>query len=140
MKTIKIHKIFTKKPTDPWIINLKSRLSNTIDSRDPKIQLNSVFSEKQISTIAIPFIQLTINYIGYVGYDREYINDNTIDFYSVFQINDDIDSETFAQEYFNFINTNPISLSWFDSVSTLRPYQYSLNKVLEDETGNIIPL
>lgn len=140
MKTIKIHKIFTKASTDPWIINLKSRLSDTIDAKDPKIQLNSLFSEKQISTIAIPFTQLTINYIGYVGYDREYINDNTIDFYNVFQINDDIDSETFTIEYFNFINTNPISLSWFDLVSTLNPYQYSLNKVLEDETGNIIPL
>lgn len=139
MKTIKIHKIFTKKSDETWMINLKTRLSNTIDSRDPKIQLNSLFSEEQISTIAMPFTQLTINYIGYVGYDREYINDNTIDFYSVFQINDEEDSEAFALAYLDFINTHPITAKWRELLSSLN-IQYSVDNVLENENGDIINL
>lgn len=137
MKTIKIHKILTKTPSDPWIINYSRRISNTTDPRDPLIQLYSRFSETQSLTIAKPYQQLFIEYSGFVGYDREYINDNTVDFYYVFQIEDNADPVTFAINFYQFINQNPISTKWFALLEEVNVPKYTVNCVVEDETGLI---
>ena len=139
MKTIKIHKIFTKKSDETWKLNFNWRINNDVDPRDSISHLAIAATEKQMYNITLPYKQLTINYEGYVGYDREHINDNTVSVYNVFQINDEDDSEAFALAYIDFINTHPITFKWRELLSSLN-IQYSVDNVLENENGVIINL
>ena len=140
MKTIKIHKILTKQETDKWVIPFSWRMSDDVDPRDPDpTTIKSSMTEKQFFNIVIPYRQLTISYPGYIGYDRAYIDLNTLDIYSVFEVDDATDAVAFARQYLEAIGkSNPITLAWMNLIASVDAApNYHVSFQVEDADNTI---
>lgn len=138
---IKIHKIYTKNENDIWyVLNMKNRLTNDVDPRDSQFQRE--VDNQTLFNILIPYYKITALYSGYVGYDRQYINDNSIDIFYVFNIDDSKDAEEFAREYINATTneTYPEVKAFRNYIKGLNLPIYNLKYTVEKEDGTIIEL
>lgn len=143
---MKIHKIYTKEPEVPWIIYTGMRLSNDFDPRDAVIHNNDSMTEKDFFNIIVPYRLLTINYEGYVGYDRRYISDEVANFWYVFDLPKGKTALEFASQYMHDVNdiNNPIvknALEVYDKHSRIEDRaRYEIRWVIEDDDGKLIDL
>jgi len=107
MKTIKIHRILTKDAGTKFIMRgFAHRLTDSVDSRDDTEINQSILNfDTEWETKIIPaleaFRKLTTDYRGYVGYDRTWIDNDTLDTYTVFNIEDNESALEFSKQYLN---------------------------------------
>lgn len=140
---MKIHKIFSKRPSDPWKIFLGERLNTDTDSRDydpSVVASNSTTLQTTYSTI-FPYKAITYLNPQFVGFDRKYIDDNTLDLFWEFNLPDNTDANTFAISYLTSIHdiTNPVVNNYMNYIST-NPNgnpTYHVVVQIEDDQGNI---
>lgn len=143
MKNIQIHKIIVKNENDPWTIPFDWRMTpGEDDAKDPKPSGIQTMTEKQFYNIVIPYRLLTINYPGYVGFERQYTSPNCVTVSYLFKIGDDVDPTLFAEQYLEHVGSNnPITKLWTETVESLSyKIVYSLNYVVEDENEEVMPL
>ena len=77
----------------------------------------------------------------FVGFDRKYIDDNTLDLFWEFNLPDNTDANTFAISYLTSIHdiTNPVVNNYMNYIST-NPNgnpTYHVVVQIEDDQGNI---
>ena len=107
MKTIKIHRILTKDSGTKFIMRgFAHRLTDSVDSRDDTEINQSILNfdtewETKIKPTIEAFRKLTTDYRGYVGYDRTWIDNDTLDTYTLFNIEDNESALEFSKQYLN---------------------------------------
>jgi len=141
---MKIHKIYKKQPSDSWTIRLygpdRLNANTNFDLRDSKKRLSDLSDDelKLYHTLSKPYQNITINYPGYIGFDREYLNDNTLDI--ILSFNTDLNAVDFAKQYIKTINdeTNPVVSNFMNWVNTDNNIpKYIITYKVEDNEGNI---
>lgn len=140
---MKLHKIYTKKPEDQWIIGTSMRLRDDYDPRDTKPHQFASMSESDFYNIIVPHRLLTVNYEGYVGYDRNYISDDILDVWYQFNLADESNAVSFANTFLDYVSdpNNPICSKAFEVYRkiTTAPV-YAIRYVVETANGDLFDL
>lgn len=145
---MKVHKIYVKKPSDPWSVSLTERVNIDIDPRDyvPTIIPATSSSLFIAYNIIMPYKAITYLNANFVGYDRKYIDDNTLDVFYEFTLPSGMDVNTFARSYLASLidTTNPVVsnfLTYVNSrVATNLSVKYQLSYKGEDDQGNLFDI
>jgi hypothetical protein len=133
---MKVHFIYTKQPTDSWTIYTRERLTDTVDLRDPP------YKEYPLQLkygVFYPYRALFYTYKNFAGYDRNYIDDNTLDVFYNFTLDANTDPVEFGRTFKNDVsNTQNIIVSnFFNFLSTENVPNYTVQTTVEDDNGNI---
>ena len=134
---MKIHKILTNPANTRFNLSLVGRIGTDVDSRDVNIT-PSTSNNKIIFGTIYPYKAITELYEGYIGWDRTYIDDNTLDITYVFGAN--TDPVTFAKTYIDATSNTayPIVNNYVQYIKTLPHYE--VKYTVEDDNGVIVAL
>lgn len=137
---IKLHRKLTKRPQDIWLASWDGLRNPTIDARDAAV---SMYSPQENIDIVSPYINYILSLPGKRGYDRTYLDDNTL------RITRYFDTKENARNYHSLVHardpaTNTIISDWLKLIEQKRLAAgndpYTIETTLELGDGTIVPL
>jgi len=130
---MKLHRILTKRPVDPWLVNF-SALSQI--ASDPRDFVPSGPPSTEWFNNSRAYYGLTITYQGYAGLNRTYLDDNTLDLIYMFET--DLPFNDFVTEYLKKTTdlSDPVVSEFMRQISN-SGVSYNVQFKIEDDEGII---
>lgn len=101
MTTVQIHRTIQKQTNTQFVIGFNTI---TTDPRD-KVYIN--LTNNDIASIVLPWTNMIKGYPGYTGFNRQYLDDNTLDMTYNFNLDANTNVNVFAQGFVSALgNTN----------------------------------